>query len=129
VTDTGQALPPAVYDQLSRIAAGAGREPTYAHPNCRCGKPYRPTCKICDAKPNKPVPPGQVGRAGRDRDGPAQPADVEGHPPGLPSPPRGPVVTPVLAASFLALLLSVVSLLVSLGVRRHVEQLWRDGDR
>jgi hypothetical protein len=38
-------------------------------------------------------------------------------------------VTPVLAASFLALLLSVVSLLVSLGVRRHVEQLWRERGR
>jgi hypothetical protein len=61
VTDTGQALPPAVYDQLSRIAAGAGREPTYAHPNCRCGKPYRPTCKVCDAKPNKPCHPVKWG--------------------------------------------------------------------
>jgi hypothetical protein len=38
-------------------------------------------------------------------------------------------VTPVLAASFLALLLSVVSLLVSLWVRRLVEQRWRDGHR
>jgi hypothetical protein len=35
-------------------------------------------------------------------------------------------VTPVLAASFLALLLSVVSLLVSLWTRRFVEHQWRE---
>jgi hypothetical protein len=50
-------LPRAVYDELTRIAQGAGREPTYAHPDCRCGKPYQPTCKICGAKPNKPCRP------------------------------------------------------------------------
>lgn len=39
---------------LDRIAAGWGRTATAAHPLCRCGKPYLPTCSYCQAKPNEP---------------------------------------------------------------------------
>jgi hypothetical protein len=39
---------------LAAIAAGWGRTATAAHPLCRCGKPYLPTCSFCNAKPGKP---------------------------------------------------------------------------
>lgn len=42
---------------LKAIADGWGREATAAHPLCRCGKPYQPTCSLCLAKPNQPCRP------------------------------------------------------------------------
>lgn len=34
---------------LAAVAAGWGREPTYAHPACRCGRPKPPLPKYTDA--------------------------------------------------------------------------------
>lgn len=37
------------------------RVATTAHPDCRCGKPYLPTCRWCGAKPGRPCKPVQLG--------------------------------------------------------------------
>lgn len=54
-------LPAATLAALDRIAAGNARTATAAHPDCRCGKPYLPTCRACGAKPNQPCRPIHFG--------------------------------------------------------------------
>lgn len=40
--------------RLELVANGWGRTATHAHPDCRCGKPYIPSCWLCSAPVNKP---------------------------------------------------------------------------
>lgn len=54
MSDTRAPLPTNREKALAAIANGWARTPTAAHPDCRCGKPYLPTCTYCHARPQQP---------------------------------------------------------------------------
>jgi hypothetical protein len=54
--DEDRPLPPAVKRDLDRAAAGIGRTPTAAHPDCICGKPTGEFSKYWAYEDGSPAP-------------------------------------------------------------------------